>query len=148
MTEIYLHIVARMVTAGAIFPFSWLLRTDSETIGPRLVVTGAWAIGSAVKLDPVVQDNALDAAVMPALIKLLSSGADASGPSRSASTRTKAIFALGHLLRSNRRAQRLFATHDGPRLLLAELRPDGGAAEQRPTIGLTKKILVLRSVSI
>ena len=72
-----------------------------------------------------------------------SSGVDASGPPRrSASTRTKAIFALGHLLRSNRRAQRLFATHEGPRLLLAELRPDGGAAEQRPTIGLTKKILV------
>eukprot|EP01048_Picozoa_sp_COSAG05_P006922 COSAG05_NODE_469_length_9505_cov_14.573676_4_plen_276_part_00 len=113
-----------------------------------VATAGAWAVGSAVKLDAVVQDNALDAAVMPALIKLLHAGSSegSAAARRSASTRTKAVFALGHLLRSNRRAQRLFATHKGPELLLAELRPSTGGAEEQqhqPAIGLTKKILAL-----
>lgn len=100
-----------------------------------------------------VQNDALDAAVMPALVALLGgaeasvAGAPAPPPSRGLAVRTKAIFGLGQLLRGNRRAQRLFVTAGGPALLREELQAAvaaaAGGAGASAGLGLQAKVLAL-----
>jgi hypothetical protein len=108
-----------------------------------VATAAAWVVGTAVKLDNQVQNAALDAAVMPKLVALLRPSEDTTGGrARGVGVRTKATFALGHLLRNNHRAQQLFVRNAGPELLLDELRAVGRA---RASQGLLKKILALVS---
>eukprot|EP01049_Picozoa_sp_SAG25_P004303 SAG25_NODE_267_length_10655_cov_39.105153_18_plen_134_part_00 len=93
-----------------------------------------------------MQNDALDAAVMPALVALLGGGGEAEAgapvpPPRGLAVRTKAIFGLGQLLRGNRRAQRLFVTAGGPALLRGELQ--AAAAAAAAGLGLQAKVLAL-----
>lgn len=123
-----------------------------------VATASAWVVGTAVKLDDEVQNAALDANAMAQLIALLpqvAATASATDPrkQRSVETVTKATFAIGHLLRGNRRSQRLFLENAGPELfreglMLGNLTTNGisaGAAspEFRKSVGLISKVLAL-----
>ena len=123
-----------------------------------VATASAWVVGTAVKLDDMVQNAALDANAMAQLIALLPHGgtlSTRSDPSvqRSANTVTKATFAIGHLLRGNRRSQRLFLESGGvdlfrQELVLGNLTTSGLSAELtssefRDSIGLLSKVLAL-----
>ena len=101
----------------------------------------AWVVGTAVKLDEQVQNNALDAAVMRPLVSLLSQ--DGSDLARSLGLRTKAVFALGQLLRGNRRAQRIFLTAKGAEMLHVEL--SRASAGDKQSAAMQAKLLALIS---
>lgn len=122
-----------------------------------VVTASAWVVGTAVKLDDKVQNSALDANSMAKLLALLpqpAATADAdAAPARSVETVTKATFALGHLLRGNRRSQRIFSENGGVALfrdglVLGNVTTGGlaagpGSADGRKSIGLLSKVLAL-----
>ena len=123
-----------------------------------VATAAAWVVGTAVKLDDEVQNAALDANAMAQLIALLPQGEtleSQSEPSvqRSVETVTKASCAIGHLLRGNRRSQRLFLESGGAELfreglMLGNLTMSGLAVAAtepgfRKAVGLVSKVLAL-----
>lgn len=128
-----------------------------------IVTASAWVVGTAVKLDDEVQNAALDANAMTRLLAVLPGAPPAARaadtqaellpPTRGVEAVTKATFALGHLLRGNRRSQRLFSESGGAALfrdglLLGNVTTGGLAAgpsssDGRRSIGLLSKVLAL-----
>jgi hypothetical protein len=89
-----------------------------------------------------------------ALLPQPAAAADAdAAPARSVETVTKATFALGHLLRGNRRSQRIFSENGGSALfrdglVLGNMTTGGltagpASVDGRKSIGLLSKVLAL-----
>ena len=117
----------------------------------HVVMQTAWLVGTAVKLDEQVQNAALDANVMAHLLARLPGGTltEQQQPS-STETLTKVSFALGHLLRGNRRSQRIFSESGGSAILrdgvlrgAVAARALDESASGRKAVSLLSKVLAL-----